>query len=129
MNGFSTEEDSHSGGHDQICCLIESNYRCGRQAGNASYSKRIQKTVLQRRLRLARDDSVRNQGFFQQFWGKAPGKNWEKMIDLTSKWVKLTTGSKIYPQYQVILCCIMSSIPLKHKCLSIILIWVIVSHK
>ena len=60
MNGFSTEEDSHSGGHDQICCLIESNYRCGRQAGNASYSKRIQKTVLQRRLRLARDDSVRN---------------------------------------------------------------------
>ena len=24
-------------------------------------------------------------GFFQQFWEKAPGQNWEKMIDLTSK--------------------------------------------
>ena len=32
-------------------------------------------------------------------------------------------GSKIYPHYQVILDCIISSIPLKHKCLSIILIW------
>ena len=29
----------------------------------------------------SRDD----QGFFQQFWEKAPGQNWEKMIDLTSK--------------------------------------------
>ena len=25
------------------------------------------------------------QGLFQQFWEKAPGKNWEKMINLTSK--------------------------------------------
>ena len=24
-------------------------------------------------------------GLFQQFWERAPGKNWEKMIDLTSK--------------------------------------------
>ena len=24
-------------------------------------------------------------GFFQQFWEKAPGQNWEKMIDSTSK--------------------------------------------
>ena len=23
-----------------------------------------------------------NGGFFQQFWEKAPGQNWEKMIDL-----------------------------------------------
>ena len=29
------------------------------------------------------EDSV--QGFFQQFWEKAPDQNWEKMIDLTSK--------------------------------------------
>ena len=28
---------------------------------------------------------VSNQGFFQQFWEKAPGQNWEKMIDLKSK--------------------------------------------
>ena len=25
------------------------------------------------------------QGLFQQFWEKAPGQNWEKMIDFTSK--------------------------------------------
>ena len=38
-------------------------------------------------------------------------------------------GSKIYPQNQAVLDCIMPSIPLKHKRLSIILIWVSVSHK
>ena len=72
------------------------------------------------------------QGFFQQFWEKAPGQNWEKLIDLTSKLgeindIEHNKGSKIYPQNQVILDCIMPSIPLMHKCL--ILIWVIVSHK
>ena len=56
------------------------------------------------------------------------------MIDLTSKLgeindIEHNKGSKIYPQNQVILDCITPSIPLKHKCLSIILIWVIVSHK
>ena len=43
------------------------------------------------------------------------------MIDLTSKLreikdIELNKGSKIYPQNQVILDCIMPSIPLKHKC-------------
>ena len=56
------------------------------------------------------------------------------MIDLTSKYGEINDiehikGSKIYPQYQVILDFIMSSIPLKNNRLSIILIWVIVSHK
>ena len=56
------------------------------------------------------------------------------MMDLTSNLgefnnIELNKGSKIYPQNQVIIDCIMSSIPLKHKGLSIILIWVIVSHK
>ena len=57
------------------------------------------------------------------------------MIDLTSKLGKINDiehnkGSKIYPQNQVILDCTMPSIPLKQqKCLSIILIWVIVSQK
>ena len=74
------------------------------------------------------------QGFFQQFWEKASVQNWEKMIDLTSKLGEINNiehnkGSKIYPQNQVILDCIMPSIPLKHKGLSIILIEVIVSHK
>ena len=74
------------------------------------------------------------QGFFQQFWEKTPGQNWEKMIDLTAKLgeindIEHNKGSKIYPQNQVIIDCIMQSIPLKLMCLSIILIWVIVSHK
>ena len=78
--------------------------------------------------------SSKIQGFFQPFWEKVPGQNWEKMIDLTSKLgeindIEHNKGSKIYPQNQVVLDCIMPSIPLKHKCLSIILIWVIVSHK
>ena len=74
------------------------------------------------------------QGFFQQFWEKAPGQNWEKMIELTSKLGEINDighnkGSKIYPKNQVILDCIMPNIPLTHKCLSIILLWDIVSHK
>ena len=52
------------------------------------------------------------------------------MIDFTSKLgeindIEHNKSSKIYPQNQVILDCIMPSIPLKHKCLSISLIWVI----
>ena len=42
---------------------------------------------------------VSHQGFFQQFWEKAPGQNWDKMIDLTSKLaeindIKHNKGSK-----------------------------------
>ena len=74
-------------------------------------------------------------GLFPAILGKkVPGQNWEKMIDLTSKLGEINNiehnkGSKIYPQNQVSLDCIMPSISLKHNCLSIILIWVIVSHK
>ena len=74
-------------------------------------------------------------GPFCSNFGKRPlAKFGKKMIDSTSKLgetndVEHNKGSKIYPQNQVILDCIMSSIPLNHKCLSIILIWVIVSHK
>ena len=73
-----------------------------------------------------------SQGFFQQFWERPLAKIGKKMIDLTAKFGEIKDiehykGSKIYPQNQVILDCIMTSIPLKHKCLSIILIWVIVS--
>ena len=53
------------------------------------------------------------------------------MIDLTSKLgeikdIEHNKGIKIYPQNQVILDCIMPIIPIKHKGLSIILIWVVV---
>ena len=71
---------------------------------------------------------------FPAILGKGPGQNWEKMIDLTSKLgenndIEHSKGSKRYPQTQVILDCIVPSIPLKHKCLSFILIWISVSHK
>ena len=40
------------------------------------------------------------QGFFQQFWERAPGQNWEKLIDLTTKLgeindIEHNKGSKI----------------------------------
>ena len=78
--------------------------------------------------------SIPMQDFFQQFWEKAPGQNWEKMINLTAKLgeikdIEHNKGGKIYPQNQVILDCTMPTIQLKHKSLSFILIWVIVSHK
>lgn len=47
-------------GHDQQCCLIDNGRRCTRVAGNASYNKRIQKTVAQRKLRLQMDPSARH---------------------------------------------------------------------
>lgn len=60
MNGFSTGEEDSRGPTDQICCLIDKGDRCTKAAGNASYSKRIQKTVTQRRLNLILDNSVSN---------------------------------------------------------------------
>lgn len=60
MNGFSTGEEDSRGAADQICCLIDEGERCSRPAGNASYSKRIQKTVTQRRLKLNIDHMVSN---------------------------------------------------------------------
>ena len=74
-------------------------------------------------------------GPFPAILGKGPWtKLGKKKIDLTSKLGEINDiehykGSKMYPQNQVILDCIMPNIPLKHKCLSIILIWVSVSHK
>ena len=73
-------------------------------------------------------------GLFPAILGKGRWPKLGKMIDLTSKLGEINDmehnkGSKIYPQDQVILGCNMSSIPLKQKCLSIILIWVIVSYK
>ena len=74
------------------------------------------------------------QGFSSNFGKRPLAKIVKKMIDFTSKlgeinYIEHNKGSKIYPQNQVILDCIMPTISLKHKCLSIILIWVIVYHK
>uniref|UniRef100_K7F7Q9 SAP30 like n=1 Tax=Pelodiscus sinensis TaxID=13735 RepID=K7F7Q9_PELSI len=65
MNGFSTEEDSRDGPpaapfYGQSCCLIEDGDRCMRPAGNASFSKRIQKSISQKKLKLDIDKSVRH---------------------------------------------------------------------
>ncbi|KAL5275084.1 SAP30L family protein [Megaselia abdita] len=38
---------------NQLCCLIDSSERCKNPAGNASYSRRIQKTVSERKLKLS----------------------------------------------------------------------------
>ncbi|ODM99079.1 Histone deacetylase complex subunit SAP30 [Orchesella cincta] len=43
---------------NQICCLIDDTRRCPRPAGNASYSKRIQKTVYYKRLKLEIDPNA-----------------------------------------------------------------------
>ncbi|KAF7280505.1 SIN3-associated polypeptide 30 [Rhynchophorus ferrugineus] len=60
MNGFSTGEEDSRGPPDQICCLIDNGERCTKAAGNASYSKGIQKTVTQRRLNLSLDNTARH---------------------------------------------------------------------
>ncbi|XP_062867151.1 histone deacetylase complex subunit SAP30L [Trichomycterus rosablanca] len=77
MNGFSTEEESPeapgpgapapgggAGGAalfpQSCCCLMEGGERCGRPAGNASFSKRIQKSISQKKLKLDIDKSVRH---------------------------------------------------------------------
>ena len=77
-----------------------------------------------------------NPGLFPAILGKGPwpklGKNDGLKVKIGRNYgnkIEHDKGSKIYPQNQVILDCIMPSIPLKHKCLSIILIWDIVSHK
>jgi len=60
MNGVKMEIDEplQSAGTGLTCCLIENGIRCHRPTGNASYSKRIAKTVTQRRLKLVVDQSV-----------------------------------------------------------------------
>lgn len=58
MNGFSTGEEDSRGPTDQICCLVDCGDRCTRAAGNASYSKRIQKNVTHRRMNLSIDTNV-----------------------------------------------------------------------
>ena len=58
MNGYRSEQEEQSSTVGQICCLVEDNERCKRSASNASYSKRIQKTVAQRKLKLSLDGNV-----------------------------------------------------------------------
>ncbi|XP_047589887.1 histone deacetylase complex subunit SAP30L-like [Lutra lutra] len=45
-------------GYGQSCCLIEDGERCVRPAGNASFSKRVQKSISQKKLKLDIDKSL-----------------------------------------------------------------------
>ena len=63
MNGFSTGDedfrDQESGEEHFICCLIDNGQRCPKSASNASYNKRIEKTVTSKKLQLIVDPQVR----------------------------------------------------------------------
>lgn len=48
------------GTNAQICCLVEEGTRCNRLAGNACFNKRIQRTIVQRKLRLAIDGAAKH---------------------------------------------------------------------
>ncbi|XP_042698028.2 histone deacetylase complex subunit SAP30 isoform X2 [Chrysemys picta bellii] len=45
-------------GAGQLCCLREEGERCSRAAGNASFSKRIQKSISQKKVKIELDKSV-----------------------------------------------------------------------
>ncbi|XP_055433645.1 histone deacetylase complex subunit SAP30 isoform X3 [Bubalus kerabau] len=49
-------------GPGQLCCLREDGERCGRAAGNASFSKRIQKSISQKKVKIELDKSVSDGG-------------------------------------------------------------------
>ncbi|KAJ6668680.1 hypothetical protein lerEdw1_012163 [Lerista edwardsae] len=47
-------------GAGQLCCLREEGERCSRAAGNASFSKRIQKSISQKKVKIELDKSARH---------------------------------------------------------------------
>lgn len=63
-NGISSDEVENEA-QNEICCLIEDSVKCRRPAGNASFSKRIQKTV-QRKLKLSLDSFVSLRFYFAE---------------------------------------------------------------
>lgn len=65
-------------GPGQLCCLREDGERCGRAAGNASFSKRIQKSISQKKVKIELDKSVSDCGTVvpcQPLWGPGSGAN------------------------------------------------------
>lgn len=59
ISAFSSSASNNSS-NNNFCCLTEEGHRCQRTAGNASYSKRIQKIVQQKKLRLQIDGNARH---------------------------------------------------------------------
>uniref|UniRef100_A0A8D0BW08 Sin3A associated protein 30 n=1 Tax=Salvator merianae TaxID=96440 RepID=A0A8D0BW08_SALMN len=47
-------------GAGQLCCLRDEGERCSRAAGNASFSKRIQKSISQKKVKIELDKSARH---------------------------------------------------------------------
>lgn len=52
------EEPKNKIPEEIYCCLMEDGMKCGRLAGNASYSKRVKKDVDERDLSLSLDPEV-----------------------------------------------------------------------
>ncbi|MGH0152615.1 UNVERIFIED_CONTAM: hypothetical protein FKN15_023019 [Acipenser sinensis] len=44
----------------ELCCLEEEGERCNKPKGNASFSKRIQKSISQKKINLAVDKSAKH---------------------------------------------------------------------
>ncbi|CAG0883992.1 unnamed protein product [Darwinula stevensoni] len=59
MKAMDDTIDCHSY-YSQTCCLVDQGDPCKKSAGNASYSKRIEKTVAQRKLKLQVDPLARH---------------------------------------------------------------------
>ena len=62
LNGDVGEERGPHSGHSSTlyCCLLEAGGPCNRPASNASYSKRIQGIVAQRKLKLTLDPKAKH---------------------------------------------------------------------
>jgi histone deacetylase complex subunit SAP30 len=63
MNGGidSSDENEKMENDYEFCCLIDDGTKCTRLAGLASFSKRIQKGISQRKMKLSLDSFARSQ--------------------------------------------------------------------
>lgn len=97
-NGFSTEEDSRGGHADQTCCLIDENERCRNTAGNASYSKRIQKTVSKACLLFVFVCGLLlSENTFSAFRWKTNVLNWAAILHLSTFTYATITKTEFNP--------------------------------
>lgn len=60
MNGIDSSDENEKM-ENEVCCLIDDGVKCNRIAGNASFSKRIQKGISQRKMKLSLDGLARSQ--------------------------------------------------------------------
>ncbi|KAG5666573.1 hypothetical protein PVAND_014591 [Polypedilum vanderplanki] len=60
MNGIDSSDENEKM-ENEVCCLIDDGTKCTRVAGNASFSKRIQKGISQRKMKLSLDSYARSQ--------------------------------------------------------------------